>query len=931
MSREALRTQLDALKTDMNVLEAENRRLKEDRPEQATALETKRELAQSREENDRLMQEIGQLKALYEQLLRGTQEAEAETLPMSEHCSALENEVSELKTNLEKERGRHADQSELVSSLREERAGANKHAEALDERCEQLEHEAQRRQRDAELELYRAVAEENRKWEARENRLVRRLEELEKQLKGEFAPVRHTEETEASEPQSGDTPVNSGSGSVDRTQTADQLSPRVQLSSHVVMQPRDMPQVRFRLPEDETSPRTASTENVSLQASGSEVEQASSASGMPLSGVATEMNPMSMAMLAQQLPPLPKFTGDGQVGSEEERFDEWLERLEMVATMCGWNEQAKLVNLITRLRGQAYSFYRSCPHQQRSNYRSLAAALSKRFTPVFLQSVQSSRFHERKQQAAESVDTYAQELKKLFYRAYPTAQQGSTEAEAMGRSVLTCQFVTGLRTEIKAKVAGMDGGFEQLVTKARFEEAKLRDLAYQPTVVRTAPKRPFGPAAMASPHREVGSKPAGEGAGVHQYAKPTGTAARCFNCGVAGHLARHCRQRGRGGTEARGGYQTHGKDQVARIETITEAGKEASPQQDRVGELRRQLREAEVEEALSVVTATMHGITSPEGQEGVSLGPTVMAEVEFEGTRVRALLDTGSPVTIVSMDLALRALARKRPEGQCPEEWKESVKARLESPTITLRNYGGGELNIVIQMKAQLSRGSRSSLMVVQVQKGAPIDLLIGTDVQTQLGFLFLDSCPDGPAVDLLNGKVWSVSELQTPSVIPQLEKLTPPTETPQGISSECPVVRLINATRLPARHSKLVRAHVTGLREQSHTLFEPAKETLEQQGVLMEVGVTEPDGGGFITLAIQNHSFGPVCLKKGQILGQMQQATLLGDDPLVKAVQNQVKVISHTLQEPIHLEPEGGPGPTIPKVVEQDLKDLSAEEDTQL
>ena len=62
-----------------------------------------------------------------------------------------------------------------------------------------------------------------------------------------------------------------------------------------------------------------------------------------------------------------------------------------------------------------------------------------------------------------------------------------------------------------------------------------------------------------------------------------------------------------------------------------------------------------------------------------------------------------------------------------------------------------------------------------------------------------------------------------------------------------------------------------------------------------------------------------------------MQQATLLGDDPLVEAVQNQVKVISHTLQEPIHLEPEGGPGPTIPKVVEQDLKDLSAEEDTQL
>ncbi len=41
--------------------------------------------------------------------------------------------------------------------------------------------------------------------------------------------------------------------------------------------------------------------------------------------------------------------GDSQTGgegSEEERFVEWLERLEMVASMCGWSEQAMLVTLI---------------------------------------------------------------------------------------------------------------------------------------------------------------------------------------------------------------------------------------------------------------------------------------------------------------------------------------------------------------------------------------------------------------------------------------------------------------------------------------------------------------------------------------------------------------------------------------------------------
>ncbi len=122
-----------------------------------------------------------------------------------------------------------------------------------------------------------------------------------------------------------------------------------------------------------------------------------------------------------------------------------------VASVCGWSEQAKLVNLITRLRGPAYSFYRSCAPPQRSDFQALTAALTKRFTPVNMKSVQSSRFHDRKQQEAKTVDNYAQELKKLFYRAYPATQQGSQEAEAMGRSVLACQFVAGLRNTIKAK------------------------------------------------------------------------------------------------------------------------------------------------------------------------------------------------------------------------------------------------------------------------------------------------------------------------------------------------------------------------------------------------------------------------------------------------------------------------------------------------
>ena len=37
-------------------------------------------------------------------------------------------------------------------------------------------------------------------------------------------------------------------------------------------------------------------------------------------------------------------------------FQDWLEQFELVANVLGWSSQAKLVNLITRLQGQANIF-----------------------------------------------------------------------------------------------------------------------------------------------------------------------------------------------------------------------------------------------------------------------------------------------------------------------------------------------------------------------------------------------------------------------------------------------------------------------------------------------------------------------------------------------------------------------------------------------
>ena len=134
------------------------------------------------------------------------------------------------------------------------------------------------------------------------------------------------------------------------------------------------------------------------------------------------------ALYGIQVPPVSKYSGN----ADSEPFEEWLEQFELVASVCNWEGRTKLANLVTRLQGQAYSFYRTCSAQQQTSYDALKDALSRRFKPVRIQSVQSGLFHERKQKPQESVEDYAQDMKKLYQRAYPQSERGSEEAERIG-------------------------------------------------------------------------------------------------------------------------------------------------------------------------------------------------------------------------------------------------------------------------------------------------------------------------------------------------------------------------------------------------------------------------------------------------------------------------------------------------------------------
>ena len=131
--------------------------------------------------------------------------------------------------------------------------------------------------------------------------------------------------------------------------------------------------------------------------------------------------------------------------------------------------------------------------------------------------IQSGLFHSCRQNVNERVDNYAQDLNRLYQKAYPQANQGSQEAETIGRAVLAYQFVSGILPEIKVKVAGIESTFDQLWIKSHFEEAKLKDLS---------PRDGAGKFSRRSTQRSENSQSNGS------------LNRKCYICSKVGHLAK---------------------------------------------------------------------------------------------------------------------------------------------------------------------------------------------------------------------------------------------------------------------------------------------------------------------------------------------------------------------------------------------------------
>ena len=730
-SREALQIKLDSLVWDKERLEAENARLRDEDPERAEVVDLQAETERYRRENERLLKDLKKLYKGQERELRR---------------SIDPTQMKETELLVEQQR-------QVCEDLQAELAEAAERSCSLEDRCCQLKEEIQCTRVEAELAQLRELDSLRRKSEEREERLVRQVRELQesvRELQLQLRPVQSHSSAAATTHEK--TPLDhhtEATGEVSSVRdkiviAAAERSERVQTDSAVAVAASVNTEKHVGHPPDTKEPPTASLAN---------------------------------ALLAQQLPPLPKFSGGEQ--AQEEPFKEWLAQFELTAEVCSWSKRAKLIHLTTRLRGEAFAFYRSCTLGQKSDYDRLVAELSQRFTPVRIQSVQTSMFHDRKQKEKETVDAYAQELKALFYKAYPQVQEGDGAAESMGRSVLSSQFVAGLLPPLKSKLAGVEGDFEKLLVKARFEEAKLRE---------------FAGARAVTPSRKVSFNPQNKPDNNNQSAEPIShnqsagpshhpmQGLRCDVCDSPNHLRRRCPFRNRGAPrEARGSNR-----RVSAVVRLEADSHEPPCSQ-----------EEEVESALEEATALMHGVATKETTGTGQLGPVLTVDVALEGEMVSALVDTGSPVTIVSLNCLIKLLDKKRRPDQSPAEWRKSVEQRMVPPSMSLFCYGGGKLNLVKQMEVTLSRAGYTSTAIVQIQSGAPVDLLLGTDQLPYLGFGMTACNADGSTQDLL----------QKPPLSQNDQKTTIPSSV-----HEHTTVHLVQAARLPALHQKMVRARVSTL-----------------------------------------------------------------------------------------------------------------------
>ena len=117
-------------------------------------------------------------------------------------------------------------------------------------------------------------------------------------------------------------------------------------------------------------------------------------------------------------PKVPTF--DGTISAQ---FRPWIIQFEAIARHQGWTLGERVVRLVSSLTGPAANLLIGMTLGQLDDYNFLRARLSRRYDPPEREEAHRAELRARMRRRNESADEFAEDIKNLAQRAYPSADQ----------------------------------------------------------------------------------------------------------------------------------------------------------------------------------------------------------------------------------------------------------------------------------------------------------------------------------------------------------------------------------------------------------------------------------------------------------------------------------------------------------------------------
>ena len=531
-----------------------------------------------------------------------------------------------------------------------------------------------------------------------------------------------------------------------------------------------------------------------------------------------------------KLPTLPKFTGEDR--DDVDSLRRWLAKLDKHAELQRWTDREKLVQFELHLAGRAERVYEVLPSTSKVSFKAATEALQKRLNPVEREALVSAQLMRRKQQPAESVDEFAQDLEKLFDRSYGR-RTGMDEGskEMLKRDF----FVQGLLLKWQEKVLPSAKSFSDALHQARAAEQQEKQLTkmHQPgggTKSNTGSRSTSSAKASSSPASQPRERPESSASGVSGTSSASSRsrlAGGCYECGSRSHRWRDC-------PKLRPSRETPGRRTTPKATTSVVTTSQETLD-DKCERLQREWQNAE----LARLSQSYEAVGEVDQVAG-AVGPLYYVTVSIAGEPVEAMVDTGSSATILSFDLFKR-IGKK---ANIP------VSA-LSAPDVVLRDYNQRPIPIGAKVELELSFNGKSVVVPVYVRGSGSAEseaCLLGTNV-----------------------------------VIP-LEMMAPAGGVePKG--GRKATVRLVRGQRIPCQKGAVVEAQIEGNAPGSTVLFEPSTEWSRRMGMELEDTLVCPDEEGKIFIPMRNATVDTLQVLPGELIGsvdliEVEEDPGVGDTP---------------------------------------------------